>query len=291
MGTSVRLFCFGLGYCAERLIARDATWRVSGALRDPERASALRRRGVDAFAFEAAHPEAAMLGALGTAQLLLVSAPPGPAGDPALQGLRAEIAAAGDLKRVVYLSSVGVYGDRGGGWVDEASEPAPTSGRARLRLAAEEQWRAFAREEGVPVDILRLAGIYGPGRSAFDRLREGTARRIIKPGQVFNRIHVEDIARAIEAVVGAGRPGAIYNVADGAPAPPEDVIAYAAELIGVASPTEEPFASTGLSGIARSFYESNRRIRPDKLREIGWTPLHATYREGLEAILACERRS
>jgi nucleoside-diphosphate-sugar epimerase len=287
MGTSVRLFCFGLGYCAERLIARDATWRVSGALRDPERASALRRRGVDAFAFEAAHPEAAMLGALGTAQLLLVSAPPGPAGDPALQGLRAEIAAAGDLKRVVYLSSVGVYGDHGGGWVDETSPPAPTSPRARLRLAAEDEWRAFGRGERVPVDILRLAGIYGPARNALVKLRAGAARRVVKPGHVFNRIHVDDIVEIIRRIVERAEVGETWNVADEEPAPPQDVVAFAAGLLGVAPPPAEALESAALSPMARSFYTDNRRVAVDKLRrELGYRWLYPTYREGLRALAA-----
>jgi nucleoside-diphosphate-sugar epimerase len=283
----VRLFCFGLGYCAERLIARDATWRASGALRDPERASALRRAGFDAFAFEAAHPEAAMLGAVRAAQVLLVSAPPGPAGDPALQGLRAEMAAAGNLKRVVYLSSVGVYGDRGGGWVDEMDVPAPTSLRARLRLAAEDEWRAFERDERVPVDILRLAGIYGPDRNALVKMRAGAARRVIKRGHVFNRIHVDDIVEVVRRIVERAGAGETWNVADEEPAPPQDVVAFAAGLLGVAPPAEESLESAVLSPMARSFYKENRRVAVEKLRrELGYRWLYPSYREGLRALAA-----
>ena len=193
---------------------------------------------------------------------------------------------AGRLARVVYLSTVGVYGDAGGGWVDEESPTAAITPRARARVAAEAAWRAFGREAGVAVDILRLGGIYGPGRSAFDRLREGTARRVVKPGQVFNRIHVDDIAAAVETVAAAARPGAVYNVVDGAPSEPEEVIVYAAGLIGVAPPPEEPFETAGLTGMAATFYEENRRVRNDRLRALGWTPRYPSYREGLAAILA-----
>jgi nucleoside-diphosphate-sugar epimerase len=277
------LFAVGLGYCARRVIERGRLGPAAGTARTAAAVEAWRRSGVAAFLFAGSQFEAGIAGALRSADVALVSIPPEAQGDPALRALSALILEAG-VGRIVYLSTVGVYAEVDGAWVDETS-PTATTPRALARLGVEAAWRDLGERGGIPVDILRLAGIYGPGRSAFDRLREGTARRIIKPGQVFNRIHVEDIARAIEAVVAARRPGAIYNVADGAPAPPEDVIAYAAELMGLAPPPEEPFASAGLSGMARSFYESNRRIRPDKLRAIGWTLLYPTYREGLAATL------
>jgi nucleoside-diphosphate-sugar epimerase len=283
------IFAVGLGYCAKRVIERGRLGPAAGTARTLAAVEVWRRSGVEAFLFAGAQFEAGISGALRSAEVVLVSIPPDADGDPALRGLSAPIVEAG-VGRIAYLSTVGVYAEVGGAWVDESSPTAATP-RALARLRAEAAWCDLGERAGIPVDILRLAGIYGPGRSAFDRLREGTARRIVKPGQVFNRIHVEDIARAIEAVVAARRPGAVYNVADGAPAPPEDVVAYAATLNGVAPPPEEPFATARLSGMARSFYESNRRIRPDKLRELGWTPLHATYREGLEAILACERQA
>ncbi len=195
------------------------------------------------------------------------------------------------FSRIVYLSTVGVYGDSGGAWVDETSPLLAVTPRARARVAAEAAWRAFGADNGVAVDILRLGGIYGPGRGAFDRLREGTARRVVKPGQVFNRIHVDDIAGAIETVVAAGRPGEVYNVIDGAPSPPEDVIAYAAGLLGLAPPPEEPYATAGLTAMAASFYEENRRVRNDRLRALGWSPQFPSYREGLVATLAEETRA
>jgi nucleoside-diphosphate-sugar epimerase len=283
----LRIFCFGLGYAARRLIARGGGFEASGTTRDLEMARALRGEGVASFAFDPADPDPAMLAALARAQILLVSAPPGLEGDPALTHLAPEIADAPALERIVYLSSVGVYGDRGGGWVDEASEPSPSSPRARARLAAEEEWRAIGRARDLPVDILRLVGIYGPGRNALVRLRAGEARRIVKPGHVFNRIHVDDIAEIARRVIERGGPGEIWNLADEEPAPPQDVIVYAARLLGLPPPLEEALATATLSPMARSFYDDNRRVSVDKLkREIGYRWLYANYREGLDALAA-----
>ena len=278
----MRLFCFGLGYSARRIIERAEDAEASGATRRPEAAGAWRRDGVAAFAFDET-----LLPALARAQVLVVSAPPGDDGDPALARFARQIAAAPDLARVLYLSSVGVYGDRGGDWVDETAAPAPGSPRARRRLAAEGQWRALGRERGVAVDILRLAGIYGPGRNALANLRAGAARRVVKPGQVFNRIHVDDIAEVARRLVEAGGAGEIWNVADEEPAPPQDVVAFAAKLLGVAPPPEEPFETARLSPMALSFYDDNRRVSVDKLRrELGYRWLYPSYRDGLAALAA-----
>ena len=278
----MRLFCFGLGYSARRIIARAASFEASGATRGAEAASAWRREGVAAFAFDEA-----LLPALARAQILLVCAPPGERGDPALARFAHEIAAAPDLQRVVYLSSVGVYGDRGGAWVDETSPPSPSSPRAGRRLAAEGQWRALGEARGVPIDILRLAGIYGPGRNALVKLRAGEARRIVKPGQTFNRIHVADVAEVALRLLEAGGPGEIWNVADEEPAPPQDVVAFAAKLLGMAPPPEEAFGTAPLSPMARSFYDDNRCVSVEKLRrQLDYRWLYPTYREGLSALAA-----
>ena len=287
MGVLVRLFCFGLGYSAQRLIARAPAFETSGVTRDAETAKTLRRQGVDAYGFDPVHPEPAMLRALARAEVLLVTAPPGPGGDPALARLARELAAAASLQRVVYLSSVGVYGDYAGGWVEETSPPAPTSPRARLRLASEGEWRAFGHARGLPVDILRLAGIYGPARNALVKLRAGAARRIVKPGHVVNRIHVEDIAEIARRIIERGGAGEAWNVADEEPAPPQDVIAYAAGLLGLAPPPEEAFATAALSPITRSFYDDNRRVSVDKLkRDLSYRWLYPDYRRGLDALAA-----
>ncbi len=281
----MKLFAFGLGYVARRVLARLPGVEASGATRDPETARAWRRDGVAAWAVDDRSAQPALEAALRGADTLLVSAPPDENGDPALQRFGAAIAAAPALARVVHLSSVGVYGDRGGAWVDESSAPSPGSPRARRRLAAEGDWRAFGQARGASVDILRLAGIYGPGRNALEKLQRGEARRIVKPGQVFNRIHVDDVAAVAVRLVEAGGPGGLWNVADEEPAPPEDVIAFAAELIGVAAPPEEDFAFARLTPMARSFYDDNRRVDVGKLRrELGYRWLYPTYRDGLRAL-------
>jgi nucleoside-diphosphate-sugar epimerase len=284
---AMRLFAFGLGYTARRVLARLPGVEASGATRDPETARAWRRDGVAAWAVNDRSAQPALEAALRGADTLLVSAPPDENGDPALQRFAPAIAAAPALRRVVYLSSVGVYGDRGGAWVDELSAPAPGSPRAMRRLAAEGEWRAFGEERGVAVDALRLAGVYGPGRNALERLRSGQARRIVKPDQVFNRIHVDDVAAVAARLIAAGGPGGLWNVADEEPAPPQDVIVFAAELVGAAPPPEEDFATARLTPMARSFYDDNRRVDVGRLRrELGYRWLYPTYREGLEALAA-----
>jgi nucleoside-diphosphate-sugar epimerase len=187
------------------------------------------------------------------------------------------------LEWIGYLSTTGVYGDRAGGWVDETAELRPVNARSRWRVEAEAAWAA----SGLPVEIFRLAGIYGPGRSAFDRLREGRAQRIVKQGQIFSRIHVDDIAAALAASIAAPRPAVVWNLADDEPAPPEDVIAYAAELLGLPVPPAIPFEEAELSPMARSFYAESKRVSNRRLREtLGVALAHPTYREGLRAILA-----
>jgi nucleoside-diphosphate-sugar epimerase len=223
---------------------------------------------------------------LGTTHLLH-SIPPGPESDPVLEHYREEIAKLSSLEWIGYLSTVGVYGDQEGRWVDETIAPRPNSARTEARVEAEQAWLEFGAETGVPVQIFRLAGIYGPGRSVFDKLRTGTARRVKKDGQVFSRIHVEDIASVLEASIARPRPGAIYNVADDEPAAPGEVVAYAAELIGVEPPPEVAFDEADLTPMARSFYEGSRRIANARIKsELGVTLRYPTYREGLAALLS-----
>ncbi len=200
-----------------------------------------------------------------------------------------DIAALPGLRWLGYLSTTGVYGDRGGGWVDETARLLPTGERGRRRVAAEQGWLGLWHDSGVPVHIFRLAGIYGPGRSAFDALRAGTAKRIDKPGQVFSRIHVEDLARVLVASIGQPRPGAVYNVCDDDPSPPEAVVAHAATLLGMPQPPLVPFEAAELSPMARSFYDDNKRVSNRLIKtELGVCLLYPDFRVGLAAILADE---
>jgi nucleoside-diphosphate-sugar epimerase len=226
-----------------------------------------------------------MVAALGGTTHLLHSIPPGHDGDPVLRHYRAEIAHLSTLDWIGYLSTVGVYGNYAGAVVDETAQPHPNNERTRARVVAESGWLALGEEAGRPAQVFRLAGIYGPGRSALDKLRAGTARRIVKPGQVFNRIHVEDIATVLEASIARPRAGATYNVADDEPAPPEDVIAYGAELLGIEPPPEVPFEEADLSPMARSFYGDSRRISNALIKsELGVRLAYPNYREGLQTL-------
>ena len=283
-----RLFCFGLGYSAQELVARLARkgWQVAGTGRDSANVNRLEAQGYAMVRFAGEPGNSALVEQLEGTTHLLHSVPPGRSGDPVLAHYRNAIARLSRLEWIGYLSTVGVYGDQQGNWVDETAQTLPNSARTEARVEAEQAWLAFGEEIGVPVQVFRLAGIYGPGRSVFDKLREGTARRVKKDGQVFSRIHVEDIAGVLEASIARPRAGAIYNVADDEPAAPGDVVAYAAELIGVPPPPEVPFAEADLTPMARSFYEGSRRIANDRIKsELEVELRYPTFREGLAALL------
>ena len=283
-----RLVVAGLGY-AGAAVAREAAeagWRVAGTARDPARAPAP-PPGVEVVPFAEAGP------AIAAATHLLVTAAPGEAGDPVLAAHGKAVRAAPFLRWIGYISTTGVYGDRGGGWVEEETPPAPTQDRTRRRVAAEEQWAAFA--DRLPVDLFRAGGIYGPGRSVFDELRDGTARRTVKPGHAFSRIHRDDIALAVSAAMRQGRgPGLrVLHLVDDEPAESAAVVEGAARLLGVEPPPAVPFeeALPRMSPMARSFWGENRRVaNAATKRALGiasWR--HPTWREGLTAILREER--
>ena len=259
-------------------------WRVIGTTRSEDKAAQLQAEGVEPRIW----PGANMAPALDAATHLLISPAPTEAGDPVLNALGPEIAARRDqFKWVGYLSTTGVYGDHGGGWVDEDTALTPATKRGQMRVEAEANWRAV----GLPLHIFRLAGIYGPGRGPFAKVRAGTARRIIKPGQVFSRIHVEDIAQVLAASIARPDPGAIYNLCDDDPAPPEEVIGHAAELLGLPLPPAEDFATADMKPMARSFYAESKRVRNDRIKDdLDVVLKYPTYREGLAALLAAEER-
>lgn len=275
------LLSFGHGYSARalaRLLPDD--WRVIGTTRSVEKADALRAEGVEPTIW----PGSDLTQALDAATHLLISAAPDADGDPVLREWRDAIAARAErFEWVGYLSTTGVYGDRDGDWVDETSELRPATRRGQARVEAEAAWQAIP---GLPLHIFRLAGIYGPGRGPFEKVRQGTARRIVKQGQVFSRIHVDDIAQVLKASIDRPNPGAIYNLCDDDPAPPQDVITHAAELLGLPVPPEVPFEEAEMTPMARSFYAESKKVRNDRIKdELGVTLIHPDYRSGLAALL------
>ncbi len=283
-----RLFCFGLGYVALTLATRllPRGWSVAGTSRDPDKRAKLDRLGVSVSAFDGARPMADAAEALSGATHVLSSVPPDSRGDPVLRFHADDIAALAPAW-IGYLSATSVYGDAGGGWVDERMIARPTGERGRRRADAEMEWFDLHRGDGLAVHVFRLAGIYGPGRSALDRLRDGTARRIVKPGHVFSRIHVEDVAATLAASMAQPHPGAVYNVCDDEPAPGSEVLEYACRVAGVAPPPAEPYDEAILSPTARSFFADGRRVSNARIkRELGVALAYPDYRAGLDALLA-----
>lgn len=278
------LLSFGHGYSARALtrVLLPQGWTVIGTTRSADKAEVLRAEAVEPLIW----PGADLAPALDRATHLLISAAPDEDGDPVLRLVRDDIAArAAQFDWVGYLSTTGVYGDHVGDWVDETSPLTPATTRGQARVRAEADWATV----GLPLHIFRLAGIYGPGRGPFEKVRQATARRIIKPGQVFSRIHVADIAQILAASIARPNPGAAYNLCDDDPAPPEDVIAFAADLLGLPVPPPEDFATAEMTPMARSFYAESKKVRNDRIKaELGVRLIYPDYRTGLRALLAAE---
>jgi nucleoside-diphosphate-sugar epimerase len=273
------LLSLGHGYSAQGLahVLIPQGWRIIGTTRSAAKADAMRAEGVEPLIW----PGADLAPALAQATHLLTSIAPDAGGDPVLAAHTGAIAAA-SLDWVGYLSTTGVYGDHQGGWVDEGTPLTPGTRRGQQRVLAEGQWAAL----GLPLHIFRLAGIYGPGRGPFAKVRDGTARRIIKPDQVFSRIHVDDIAQILAASIARPDPGRIYNLCDDDPAPPQDVLAYAASLLNLPPPPTEDWQTAEMTPMARSFYAESKRVRNDRIKdELGVTLIHPDYRTGLRALL------
>ncbi|MBR2657839.1 MAG: SDR family oxidoreductase [Loktanella sp.] len=279
------LLSFGHGFSARALsdLLLPQGWRIIGTTRSEDKAARLLQDGVEPRIW----PGADLRPALDAATHLLISAAPDENGDPVLAELRDEIAArAGQFAWVGYLSTTGVYGDHAGGWVDETTSLTPATKRGLARMQAEADWAAIS---DLPLHIFRLAGIYGPGRGPFAKVRDGSARRIIKQGQVFSRTHVADIAQVLAASIARPNPGGIYNVCDDDPAPPEDVIGYAAELLGLPLPPAEDFETADMTPMARSFYAESKKVSNDRIKnELGVSLIYPDYRSGLKALLAQE---
>lgn len=279
------IFIFGAGYSGKAFAAtKPPEAAIAGTTRAPERFEALRQAGIAPHLFDGKSLSLEVTDALGDVSHLVVSAAPGDDGDPVLAAA-AETIRTGmpKLEWIGYLSTVGVYGDHAGRWVDETSECRPVSERSQARLTAENAWLSLGAEIGVPVAVLRLSGIYGPGRNAFVNLKAGSAKRLIKAEQVFNRIHVEDIAGALWHLIGQ-TTGGVFNVTDDAPAPPQDVVTFAAELMGVEPPPEIPFEAAQLSPMARSFYGENKRVSNARIKAAGYRFRFPDYRAAFETM-------
>lgn len=292
------LLCIGYGYSAEHFVAAFGQKfdRIVGTMRGKERAAVFNAYDGGSLAslvFDGKTATPELRDAIAAADAALISIPQDEAGDPVLRACGDAFRGAPHLRSIVYLSTVGVYGDSGGDWVDEDTPPKPESARGRDRLAAEQAWQKLGERPGTSVAILRLAGIYGPGRNAFIQIARGSARCIVKPGQIFNRIHVADIAQAIDAAFARGASG-IFNVADDEPSPPGDPLVFGAQLLGVTPPAEIPFAEAApsMSPLALSFWQECRRVNNAKLkRALGVALRYPTYREGLRALFEEEKSS
>jgi nucleoside-diphosphate-sugar epimerase len=277
------LLCFGFGFSARTFAARldKREWKISATSRDAQGIAEIKAQGFHGLPFD------------GTLQIapdvthLLISAPPDEHGDPVLRLFQAQLQKLSkQLQWVGYLSTTGVYGDRGGDWVDEESPLEPTTARGQRRLEAERSWLRLYSEFSLPVHLFRLAGIYGPGRNTLLNVRDGSAKRIIKPGQIFSRIHVEDIAGVFAASIANPNPGRAYNVCDDEPCPPQEVVAYAADLLGLPLPPEIPFEQAELSAMAKSFYAESKRVSNTRIKtELGYRLIYPNYRDGLRALL------
>lgn len=289
----MRAFFFGLGFSSQASagVMREsgAFASISGTVRSEAKASALADDSHRALLFDGHSRSPAVASELRAGVTHVVqSIAPDDAGDPVLRHHRDDLDAAEHLEWLCYYSTVGVYGDFDGAWIDETAPLVPRNMRSDRRVLAEDEWRDYAAARGVPLTILRLAGIYGPGRSTFDKLRAGTARRVVKAGQVFNRIHVADIAR-VTALAAQARLDGTFNLADDAPSPPQDVIEYAAGLIGLPVPPDLPYETAEMTPMQRSFYRDNKRVSNRSIKAaLGMELLYPDYRAGLAQILESE---
>jgi nucleoside-diphosphate-sugar epimerase len=274
------LLCFGFGFSAEALAHKlnPIEWSVTGTSRSPEGVAAINAQGFEGILFSELNAIPASV------THIVTSVPPNDEGDPVLLRFNDDLTRrAKSFEWVAYLSTTGVYGDRGGDWVNEGADLQPNTDRGQRRVDAEAAWQHIA---GLPLHIFRLAGIYGPGRNAFESLKSGKAQRVIKQGQIFSRIHVEDIAGVLLASIHNPNPGRIYNLADDEPCPPQDVIAYAAELLGLPIPPDVLFEDAKLSAMARSFYADSKRVSNARIKnEFGYELKYPNYKVGLKALL------
>jgi nucleoside-diphosphate-sugar epimerase len=284
-----KLFCFGFGYTAAWLALRLRRfgWTIAGTTTDPDKRDFLQAQGIEAEIYDQNRTIMDPYAAFADVTHVLFSIPPGVDGDLVVDVHGDDLCQAENLEWAGYLSTTGVYGNHDGNWVDETSPPQPTSRRGSLRLRAEQQWQSLYMTDDLPLHIFRLSGIYGPGRSAIDSVRAGTARCIDKPGHAFNRIHVEDIVETLVGSINAPEPGGIYNVADDMPSSSPEVVTFACNLIGRDAPPLVRFDQSEMAPIVRSFYKDNKRVKNDRIKnKLGVRLLYPDYHSGLQACLA-----
>lgn len=289
-----KLFCFGYGYTAAALatVLRGYGWHIAGTTTDPDKRAQMIADGIDAELFEPNRHLPDPFESFRGVTHVLFSIPPTRSGDPVFEAHAHDLLESGSIEWAGYLSTTAVYGNHDGGWIDENTPLAPTSQRGSQREKAEEQWQALAMNEDFPLHIFRLSGIYGPGRSAIDTIRSGTARRIDKPGHVFNRIHVDDIVQTLIASFNNPKPGAIYNLADDLPSSSHEVIAFVCNLLGMSPPPMIPYEQADVAPMVRSFYSDNKRVKNDRIKqELGVTLRYPDYRAGLQACLEIEEET
>jgi hypothetical protein len=289
-----KLFCFGYGYTASFLSEhlRKFGWKIAGTTTDPEKKMFLKQSGIEAMLYDQNRTITDPYQTFKDVTHVLLCIPPGADGDPVVDVHGSDLARMPNIEWVGYLSTTAIYGNQDGNWVDETTQPEPESRRGALRLRAEQQWQFLHLNEGLPLHIFRLSGIYGPGRSAIDSVRTGTARRIDKPGHVFNRVHVEDIVQVLVASMNKPNPGAIYNVSDDEPSPSHEVVSFACNLVGMEPPPMTSFDQAEMAPIVRSFYKDNKRVRNERIKaDLGVELLYPDYHAGLQACVDVEEKT
>lgn len=289
-----KIMFFGFGYTAGFLASRLTPhgWQIAGTTTSAEKRLFLKTSGIEAWLFDRNHPLPDPDRVMKDVTHVVLSVPPDADGDPVFDMHGEDLAALEHLEWIGYLSSTSVYGDKDGRWVDETTETNPLTRQGILRLKAEQQWQSLYLREGLPLHTFRLSGIYGPGRSALDAVRSGTARRIDKPGHAFNRIHVDDIVQALIASMNKPNPGSVYNLADDEPSASHEVIQFACNMIGVASPPLLPYDQAGVAPVVQGFYKENKRVGNQKIKsELGIELIHPDYRSGLQSCLEVEEEA
>ncbi len=282
------ILIFGFGYTSKACFSllSEQNKNIAVTVRSKAKRDLLRSQGLDAYCFDGTHYDEELVSKIAQSTHIIISAPPDEAGDPTLRCFMQQMQKASHLQSIIYLSTIGVYGNFDGAWIDETTQPNAVSLRARRRLVAEKSWLTLGKSQNINTHVLRLAGIYGAGRNALTDFANGKARRIFKENQVFNRIHLDDIARVVKLLIDTKPASNVWNICDHEPCPPQDVVLYAANLLGVEAPPLQAYETAELTEMGRAFYSENKRVSNRAVRnQLGFEFTYPTYREGLQALL------